>query len=32
MSRTFSGNPDTVYAGVIEQALDFVRRNIEVKA
>ncbi|MBS3948794.1 MAG: putative DNA binding domain-containing protein [Dethiobacter sp.] len=32
MSSTFSGNPDTVDAGVIEQALDFVRRNIEVKA
>ncbi|HSV75376.1 MAG TPA: ATP-binding protein [Chthonomonadales bacterium] len=30
--RTFSESGDTVEAGVIEQALDFVRRNIEVEA
>jgi ATP-dependent DNA helicase RecG len=32
MARSFADGSDAVEAGVIEQALDFVRRNIEVKA
>ncbi len=32
LSRTFSETGNAVEAGVIEQALDFVRRNIEVSA
>lgn len=32
LARTFSEDSGTIEAGVIEQALDFVRRNIEVEA
>ncbi len=32
LARTFSESVEAVEAGTIEQALDFVRRNIEVKA
>jgi ATP-dependent DNA helicase RecG len=32
LSRSFSENANVVEAGVIERALDFVRRNVEIKA
>jgi ATP-dependent DNA helicase RecG len=32
MPRTFSDSSDLVETGIIEQGLDFVRRNIEIKA